>query len=345
MKTLKKEQTPLAKTLDATKENITLDKKIKEVLACKPILARILSGCMNEFDGMSYEEIEACIEGKPDVGIIPVEPGHTNPSKITGSSTEDTVQNEGTITFDIRFYVRIPNKSTSEATKILLNVEAQKRHNPGYDIVTRAIFYAARMISAQLETEFSVSSEDKVKYDNLKKVYSIWICMDVPKELKYSIEQYSIDKKLSVGTNESQSRYDLLSIIMIYLGKDPEASETDNELLKMLSTLLNLKMDLTKKKEKLEKDHGLPMTIEIKKEVEEMCNIGELYFEEFKKEGLEEGRKQGIKEGIKEGIHKERLNSIQRMLQRGRSYEFISEELGCSKEEYEEAERMLYHMA
>lgn len=44
-----------------------------------------------------------------------------------------------------------------------------------YDIVTRGVFYCARMLSSQMGNEISAK-----EYDKLKKVYSIWICLDVP---------------------------------------------------------------------------------------------------------------------------------------------------------------------
>lgn len=37
-------------------------------------------------------------------------------------------------------------------------VEGQNDFYPGYDIVTRGIFYTARLISSQLETEFTGSN-------------------------------------------------------------------------------------------------------------------------------------------------------------------------------------------
>lgn len=189
-------QTQVADDIDATQDNITLDKQIKVVLANKHILARILSQCMKEFQGMDYDTIINCIEGEPEIGKIPVMPGITNQvsDKITGSATENSIPGEGTITFDIRLYVRIPKTDKAESIKILVNIEAQKSFYPGYDIVTRAIFYCARMLSAQLSTEFTVATNDKVKYDNIKKVYSIWICMDPSDKAENTIDEYHIER-------------------------------------------------------------------------------------------------------------------------------------------------------
>ncbi|MDY2818937.1 MAG: hypothetical protein SOT36_01915 [Hominisplanchenecus sp.] len=83
----------------------------------------------------------------------------------------DKVPGEGAVYYDIRFYALAPARTGR--IRLILNVEAQKSFRPGYEIVTRGIFYGARMISAQLGTEFEHS-----KYDDIRKVYSVWICMN-----------------------------------------------------------------------------------------------------------------------------------------------------------------------
>ena len=61
-------------------------------------------------------------------------------------------------------------------SQIIINVEAQKDEPNGYDILNRAIFYVSRMISSQKERDFSNSN-----YNDIKRVYSIWVCMNMPK--------------------------------------------------------------------------------------------------------------------------------------------------------------------
>ena len=64
---------------------------------------------------------------------------------ITGDSTESRIPGEGTITYDIRFRVYVPGQGSRETVKLLMNVEAQKKFYLKYRIVTRGIFYGARM--------------------------------------------------------------------------------------------------------------------------------------------------------------------------------------------------------
>ena len=76
------------------------------------------------------------------------------PEKISGMPNEDKVPEEGAIYFDIRFRVLVPE---GNHVQMIINVEAQKSFYPGYEIVTRGIFYSARMISAQSGVDFSAS--------------------------------------------------------------------------------------------------------------------------------------------------------------------------------------------
>lgn len=159
-------------------------------------MAWILKYTVKEFARSSLDEIQQCIEGTPEIGTTAVDTGLTNVDCITGMNTEDGVSNEGKVTYDIKFYVLLPNK---EHTKIIINIEAQKDSSPGYDLVTRAVFYCARMLSSQLNKEFTNHRNDKVKYDGIKKVYSIWVCMDSTKNTKNSIVEFSMQQNNLFG--------------------------------------------------------------------------------------------------------------------------------------------------
>ena len=70
----------------------------------------------------------------------------------------------------------------------------------------------------------------KSNYDDIKKVYSIWICMDAPDE-KSAINVYNMQERhLLHITKAEKNHYDLLSIIMIYLGAD----NSSNDLIRFL---------------------------------------------------------------------------------------------------------------
>ena len=137
---------------------------------------------------------------------------------------------------DIRFTITLPGGSK---TKIIINIEAQQKSNPGYSLLNRGIFYAARLISAQLSVEFTNDGSDTAQYDNIKKVYSIWICMDCPKNKQDSIINYFFEPYIIYQGNDKLQPYpncDLMNITFIHLSGKPDSSH--RQLISMLDTLL-----------------------------------------------------------------------------------------------------------
>ena len=59
-------------------------------------------------------------------------------------------------------------------SQIIINVEAQKDEPQRYGILNRAVFYVSRLISSQKERDF-----ENTEYDDIKRVYSIWVCMNM----------------------------------------------------------------------------------------------------------------------------------------------------------------------
>ncbi len=301
--------TPTALASDIEKENLFIqyDKSIKKVLANKPILARILKFTVHELSTLSLQQIESCIDGNSVmIGQTFVEPGLSNP-KIINKQLEDDISREGRIVYDLRFEV---NLLDGEKTKIIINIEAQRKSNPGYSIINRGIFYIARLLSAQLNTEFTNNGSDSAQYDNMKKVYSIWICMDCPEDKKDSIVSYSLKPEILYQGNNRLNidyTYDYVGVVVVHLSGNPECSQ--NQLIGMLDILLS-KMDVKSKKQKLQEDFQLPMTVEIDQEVSDMCNLSLGLWEE----AVTEGRLQGVREGRLEGERKGRLESLRDMI-------------------------------
>ena len=159
-------ETNIAQAVDITYDRARYDESVKELLADKQILARILKYTLDEFKDTDIKTIIANID-EPEVSRVRLEPGHTNTDKIKKSSEEDSVLGEGKIFFDIRFSVY----SGVDLIKVLINIEAQKSSDVsklGYHLDNRIIYYLGRMISSQKEVEFTKSD-----YDNLKAVLLI----------------------------------------------------------------------------------------------------------------------------------------------------------------------------
>ena len=261
-------ETTLSQTIRTAGSNSDYDSACKRLLSEKIILAWIMKNCLEEYRECSISEIiEKYIEGEPQVAEVPVLPDQTNPSLIKGERTEDKTITEGTITYDIRFAATAPK--SGELIRLIINVEAQNNFYPGYPLIKRGIYYCSRMISAQYGTEFSASH-----YEDIKKVYSIWICMNPPKYRENTITKYSITEKQLVGhVTEKVENYDLMSAIMICLGK-PD-SENYNGVLKLLNVLLSSEKAPDEKERILHDDFDIEMTQNLEREVSLMCNLSQ----------------------------------------------------------------------
>lgn len=278
----------LSRDLSNAANKIQYDTQCKKVLSEKIILAWILKRVAKEFAQLNLDEIQDCIEGTPEISSISVYPGRTNTEKIAGMPNEDKIEGEGAIYYDIRFFAYAPK--SNEKIRMIINIEAQKSFYPGYEIVTRGIFYGARMISAQLGREFSES-----EYDGMKKVYSIWICMNAPKYIGNAISEYCIRKNdVLKSLPDKPQAYDKLSVVVVALN---EKVETDDTFSKMMNTLLSTKKSYEEKNKELEHEFHISMTGTLGKEMDLMCNLSDI----IEEKGMEEGKRRVAENLLKQG--------------------------------------------
>lgn len=280
--------TEITNALKATSDTAQYDNSAKRLLGNKYILAHILVYTVEKFKGMHPMDVVPLIEGEPKIGIVPVEPGLTNVrngEKIIGLNTENTEEKEGLIRFDIIFYVRMGDG----LTQIIINVEAQKDDPDEYDILNRAIFYVSRMVSSQKERDFVHQH-----YNDIKKVYSIWVCMNNKANTLNHI--HLIDDKI-IGQRTWAGKLDLINIVMIGLAKEIPENDESLQLHRLLSVLLSMKMKAKDKITIMEAEYGIPVENDIREEVNIMCNLGEGLAENYMKQGIEEGKEQ-IKKSV-----------------------------------------------
>ena len=273
-------------------------------MAEKVILAWIMKSCLAEYADCTVNEIaEKYIEEKPQVAQIPVAPDERqNTSVIQGTGVEDTTITEGTVTFDIRFHAAVP--VSREQIGLMINIEAQNQFYPGYPLTKRGIYYCCRMISSQYGTVFTGSH-----YEKLKKVYSVWICMDPPKSRENTITRYFIQEGNLIGrVRESVKNYDLLSVLLLCPG-DPGSPGSEG-ILKLLGVLLSSEIKANDKKKLLEQEFHIEMNRTMEREVEQMCNLSQ----GVEQRGIQKGIQRGIQKGIQEGMKKGIFESIQNLM-------------------------------
>ena len=199
--------------------------------------------------------------------------------------------------------------------KFLVNVEAQRstsNNKLGYHIESRIAYYMARMVSSQKNVEFIKSN-----YDELKDIYSIWICMDT-QDGEDSIIELGIQPKLLYGKSNWMPKRSIMNGAIIRIRDSKNREESKNKLIAMLEVLLSS----TKKKEKMQQleGYGLKMTTELEGCVSDMCNISEAILERALEEGLEkgieQGLEQGLEQGIEQGIEKNQLDNIVKLMKK-----------------------------
>lgn len=275
--------TELKSAVMATDRDSQYDNSAKRLIAHKIILARILVKTVEEFKGMDPLEVAVLIEGLPYISAVPVEPGLTNAvhfqngQRLVGFNTENQELNEGLVRFDIVFYVRMKDG----LSQIIINVEAQKDEPGEYEILNRAVFYVSRLISSQKERDFENSS-----YDDIKCVYSIWICMNMEEN---TMSHIHLTKEDLIGSYEWKGNLDLLNIIMIGLAKElPEHDET-YELHRLLGALLSRELTVDEKLDIIGKEYDIPLEENFRKDMSTMCNLSQ----GVKEEGITIGRAEG----------------------------------------------------
>ncbi len=260
--------TEITNAVNATGNKAQYDTRVKRILAQKNILAHILVKTVDEFKGMKPEDVVAYIEGEPKVGIVPVEPGLTNAEKadaigqrIVGLNTENAEINEGLVRFDIIFYVRMKNG----LSQIIVNVEAQKDEPTEYNILNRAIFYVSRLVSSQKERDFV-----NTNYDDIKQVFSIWICMNMEYN---SLSHIHLAKDEMLRPYDWKGNIDLLNIVLVGITNDIPEHDENYEMHRLIGALLSTELKVQEKLDIIEHEYNIQISNELREDVRIMCNL------------------------------------------------------------------------
>lgn len=288
-------KTSLARTIENNADHISYDAVCKQLLSEKSILAWIMKYCVSECQEMAVEDIARCIEASSSVSAAPVFPDEKNTALINGINTVNTSHDEGTVVFDILFAAMIPSP---KPTRLIINVEAQTDFNSHYPLTSRAEYYSARLISSQKGREFTNSH-----YGDIKKVYSIWVCTNLPKYRENTIYTTSVmTKERSGRMGRPINGYGLQCTAFIMLGN--EEKKEAKGVLRLLDVLFRSDKDVEERKRILEEEFHIAMNEDMEMEVRQMCNLSK---------GVEN---RGIRKGIIQGREEEKLNSIRSLMKK-----------------------------
>ena len=266
--------TEIANAVNAAGDKAQYDTRVKRLLAQKSILAHILVKTVDEFKGMKPEDVVKYIEGEPSISVVPVEPGLANMEKtdaagqrIVGLNTENAEINEGLVRFDIIFYIRMPSVDDTKngLSQIIVNIEAQKDEPTEYKILNRAIFYVSRLISSQKERDFV-----NTNYDDIKQVFSIWICMNMDDN---SLSHIHLTKDEMLKPCNWKGNLDLLNIVLIGITNEIPEHDEKYEMHRLIGTLLSGELKEQEKLDIIEHEYNIPISQEFREDVRIMCNL------------------------------------------------------------------------
>ena len=280
------------------------DNLAKRFLARKSVLARILKYVVPEFANSSFADIEKkFIEGEPICNIdkFPLD----DTLDIKGKSTESNSPIEGLVTFDIIFDAISPY--TGEPIKLIINIEPQKSTlHLHYKLLKRAVYYASRLISSQKEKEFHNDN-----YNELKKVYSIWICMDVQNYRADSIQHYHFTEDIIHGTfSDDIKNYDLISIIILNLGKN----KTSHVLLNFLHLLFMDFKSFDEKESILRNEYNLEITNNMREDMNKMGGLMEPLLNIGIQQGIEKGLEKIATETAEKSKKESKIEDIRNLM-------------------------------
>ena len=247
--------TELTNSINATSEEAQYDASAKRLLSQKNILAHILINTVDEFKGMNYKDVVPLIKGTPYISTVPIEPGLTNAK----------VENDGQ---------RITGFNSED-----------KELNEGlvwFDIV----FYVSRLISSQKERDFKNSD-----YNNIKKVYSIWVCMNISENCMNYI--HLVNENI-LGSYKWKGDIGLLNIVMIGLSEKLPEHDKNYELHRLLGTLLSNELTAKEKLNIIGNEYDIPIEEKFREDVDIMCNLSQ----GVKEKGIAIGESIGEERGI-----------------------------------------------
>ena len=190
---------------------------------------------VDEFKGMKPEDVVKYIEGEPSISVVPVEPGLANMEKTDAAGQ------------------RIVGLNTENAE---IN-EGLVR----FDI----IFYVSRLISSQKERDFV-----NTNYDDIKQVFSIWICMNMDDN---SLSHIHLTKDEMLKPCNWKGNLDLLNIVLIGITNEIPEHDEKYEMHRLIGTLLSGELKEQEKLDIIEHEYNIPISQEFREDVRIMCNL------------------------------------------------------------------------
>ena len=141
-----------------------------------------------------------------------------------------------------------------------------------------------------------------------------------------------LTKEDMMGSQPWRGGLDLFHIVMIGIGKDLPGQEENYELHRFLGTIFSQKLAVEEKLNILQ-EYDVPEGEDFRKDVNEMCNLGEGIMEEGIAIGMEKGIAIGETKGISIGKERAQSELLRSMYKNGFTVEQIAAAIDKDLEE------------
>lgn len=306
---------------DSNDADMTLDDAFKKLFEhvnfLAPIILNVVPGCKK----YSLEEIAKSINVQHVINGDAETSVPVNESILT--SIDQGQGDETTVYYDVLIHCSLPGVAERFYLNFYLDLEMQRKNDPGYPIATRGLYYCCRLISRQIE---SLGDES---YNQIQPVYSVWIIRNIEaKYLRNTIFEASMHggflneyakrlqgKLLSKKQDALNAQIDYLHLVLIYLSKELNFDNQANDLIKYLVSVFKNKVS----DPELNPYAGFAKSI--MKEVNKVMTMDQIVRQE--------------------GRQEEKQETAIRMLKNGRSISTIMEDTGLILEEVKELQESL----
>lgn len=123
----------------------------------------------------------------------------------------------------------------------------------------------SRLVSSQKERDFV-----NTNYDDIKQVFSIWICMNMASN---SMSHIHLIKDEMLEPYDWKGNMDLLNIVLIGITDELPQHDEKYELHRLIGTLLSSGLKEQEKLDIIEHEYNIPVSNEIREDVRVMCNL------------------------------------------------------------------------
>ena len=131
-----------------------------------------------------------------------------------------------------------------------------------------------------------------------------------------------LTKEDMMGSQPWRGGLDLFHIVMIGIGKDLPGQEENYELHRFLGTIFSQKLAVEEKLHIMKTEYDISEEEDFRKDVNEMCNLGEGI--------MEEGIAIGMEKGIAIGETKGRMEAHEELIRNMRKNGFTAEQIAAA---------------